>query len=203
MIQIARDLSAHLRRFRIVRSATLIIAILIGAAFGIRACVTALLVDCYEDTADLPSPDLRHIAHRVVRICKGPLAFNVNIIQFIELSTVGTGFNLRVFESYEDDGSIRWNAGNELAIEVGAVSTIRRSLHEADGVRITYHVPRKLLDLKAAEDSERQTEELHQTGRLTDRDYETGKEIDRWLRRWREDFIRWASENAIIDEPKF
>jgi hypothetical protein len=181
----------------------MIVAILIGVAFAIRASVTALFVKCWDDKANISSPDSRHIAHRTVHICEGPLIVNVNITQAIEISAAGAEVGMRVFENDENDGSMHWVDSNELAVEIGSVSTIIRSLHEADGIHITYHVARKLLDMKAAEESERQTEELHRTGRSTDGDYEAEKKVDRWLRQWREDFVRWASENAIIDEPKF
>ncbi len=187
--------------FWIIRSTAVVLGILIAVAFGIRACIATFWVQCQNNTADIPSPDLRHIARRVTRICEGPLAVNLSITQSVDIAKAGDDRGVRVFESDEDDGEIRWSDDGQLVIVLSGFATILRSLHDVDGVHIAYHVKKKALDYNVAEDSERRTEELHRAGKLADSDYETEKKINQWLRQWREEFIRWAAENAIIDEP--
>lgn len=130
--------------------------------------MTTFFVDCWDDKTDLPSPDARHIARLLVHTCEGPLAANVNITQTIEIATVGANAARRVFENDDDNGAMHWDDNDNLSIEVGGVSTIALSLHEADGVRVTYHVPKRSMSLKISDDEERQTEELHQAGKSKD-----------------------------------
>ena len=95
---------------------------------------------------------------------------------------------------------MHWVDGNHLDIEIGDKSTVTLSFHDVNGVRIAYHVPRRLM--RVTEGLERQTEALHRAGKLTEQDYETNKKVNQAFLRWQNDFIQWASENAIIDEAR-
>lgn len=194
-----RRLGEHVA-LRLGRSAAVGLVVFAGLAFGVKTCVATFLIACSNDETTLPSPDGLHIAHRLVRYCEGPMAFNVNIAQTIELKSTAGRPVAKVFESDEDSGSMRWGDDAHLVIAVDAISSITSSEHQADGVQIIYHVPKRMLAFKSEKDAERQTEMLHQTGRSTESDYETGKKVDRFLRQWHEAFNRWAIANAVIDD---
>jgi hypothetical protein len=184
----------------VVRRTVTTIATLIVVA-GIPACVMALFIpSCWDEKTQSMSPDSQRIARGVAHYCAGPLAPNLNVTQFLEIGTVGTDRKVRIFEgSSGAPAAIHWVDNSQLSLEIGTKLTITLGLHDADGVRITYHVPEKLMSPLEAENSERQAEYRHQAGDLKEGDYETLKEMNQSFRRWEEGFIRWASENAIID----
>jgi uncharacterized protein YfaT (DUF1175 family) len=72
---------------------------------------------------------------------------------------------------------MQWTDDGQLHVETRTPHTITLSLHEANGIQITYHVPK-----------------LSMTPRFS--------EMDHGWRQWEEEFIHWASENAIVDEAK-
>jgi hypothetical protein len=97
---------------------------------------------------------------------------------------------------------MQWADDGQLRIEIHFAETIALSLHDADGVQITYHVPKLLMSPRFSEGLERQTEEAHAAGRLREADYAARKKMNQGWRQWEEEFIHWASENAIVDEVK-
>jgi hypothetical protein len=181
---------------RRVRQAVVTIAILLGLAIGIRACMPPW---CSDDKTEALSPNSQHIARSVVHTCQGALAPIVSITQFIDIAPVGTGQGIKVFESASGSTDMHWVDGNQLSIEIGSKSTITLSLHDALGVRITYRVPKRLMT-PTMKELERQTEALYQAGQLKENDYETQRKGNQWLQQWEENFIHWVSENALVDE---
>jgi hypothetical protein len=51
-------------------------------------------------------------------------------------------------------------------------------------------------------DLDAQTEALHQAGKLKERDYQIQTKLNHWFRQWEANFIRWASDNAIVVESR-
>jgi hypothetical protein len=182
---------------RLVRRAVLTLAILIGIIMGIRACMPPW---CSDDKTQALSPNSQYIARSVIHTCQGPLAPNLTITQFIDIAPFGTGQGMKVFESESGSTQMHWVDGDQLSIDIGSKSTITLSLHDALGVRITYRVPKKLLN--PTKDLERRTEALHQAGKLKESEYKIQRKWNHWFRQWEDNFIRWASENAIIDESR-
>jgi hypothetical protein len=125
------------------------------------------------------------------------LAPNLNITQYIDIAPVGKGQGIKVFESDSGSAAMHWVDGDQLSIDIGSKSTITLSLHDALGVRITYRVPKRLII--PTKHLERQTEALHQFGKLKERDYELQTKWTHWFRQWEDNFIRWASENATVE----
>ena len=197
---------SQVQALRIARRLAVTAAVLAGLVFGVRACVSTFFFPCWDSTIDLPSPDSKHIAHWAAHYCSGPLAVAVDVVQSIEIVDTSSGTNaaLKVFESYDDHTTMRWDDDTHLSIGIEALSSIALSSHEAQGVRVTYRVPRRLVTgaPQWADDSERRTEEAHRSGKMTDADYKTSKEIERSFRAWRESFTRWAEENAVVDESE-
>ena len=157
-------------------------------------------IHCSDDTTDSTSPDLRHTARLTTHTCAGPLLVNWDTHQFIEIATAGADKSVTVFRSEDDGAVMHWDDSEQLKIELNTPSTIIVSLHETDGVHIAYHVPRRLMTLEGLEYSERQAEELYKAGKISKSDYEIERDGYQSFRRFKEDFISWASENAIIDE---
>ena len=181
---------------RRVRQAAVTVAIVLGLGIGIRACMPPW---CSDDKTEALSPNSQHIARSVVHICQGLLAPSVTFTQFIDIAPVGTGQRIKVFESASGSTAMHWVDGQQLSIEIGSKSTITLSLHDALGVRIIYRVPKRMM-IPTMKELERQTEALYQAGKLKENDYETLRKGNQWLQQLDDNFIRWASENAIVDE---
>jgi hypothetical protein len=111
-----------------------VLPINVKPSFGPKACVATFLITCSNDETTLTSPDKRHLAHRLVRYREGPMAFNVNITQTIELRSADGRTKAKIFESDEDGGSMRWDDDAQLAIAVDAISSITSSEHQAEAM---------------------------------------------------------------------
>ena len=151
---------------RLVRQVVVTITVLFGVAMIIRARVTPA---CWDEKTDALSPDSQHIAHNVVHTCEGPFARDLSFTQFIDMATVGTGQRIKVFESESASTEMHWIDGNQLSIDIGSKSTVTLSLHDANGVRITYHVPKKLMNrrterMSGFDDGKRVSSVGHQRG---------------------------------------
>jgi hypothetical protein len=118
------------------------------------------------------------------------------VTQFIELAKAdGTG-SAKIFENDMGGSALaHWSDSRNLAVEIGQKSSVVLSLHDFDGVHITYFVPQALM---RASFSDTQIEKLHQAGRVSDADYETIKKGNQFWREWEERFRSWASDNATI-----
>jgi hypothetical protein len=100
-------------------------------------------------------------------------------------------------------GHLRWlccRNSDQLNVEIDTAMTIALSLHDADGVRIRYHVPKRLMMPLMSESFERRTEQFRANGMLKDGDDAELTKMDQGWRRWEEDFIHWVSGNAVVDE---
>jgi hypothetical protein len=187
-------------RLRLVLWAVVLAVVLFVIAIGIRACTTP---SCWDDEkTNTLSPDSRYVAHAAVRYCQGPLSFNLTAAQFAEIAVAGTGQTVRIFES--DLGGppaqVRWMDDRQLGIEFHGKATIKLSLRGANGVRVAYLVPRKLMNTQWSEGMQTRLESAYQAGRVTARDFATLSKANENWRRWEEEFIHWASENATIGE---
>lgn len=177
-------------------------SVLFTGGSAVRAGLSAIFIRCWEEKTDLPSPDGKHIAHRRVHICQGPLVVNETVNQVIDIGRTDIAGLARVYESRENDSNMRWEDNDHLRIDITSNSTIELSLHQGNGVHVAYHVPRRLISLQSQDALEQQEEEMHRTGKTSDAAYAFGKKINRDLRLWDEQFIQWASENAVIDDDR-
>lgn len=186
--------------FRILWRIIVVVSVLFTGGWAIGAGLSALLTQCWDDKINLPSPDGKHVAHRWVHSCEGPTMFTEST-QVVNISQAGSNEMAKVFESQEANGKIkmRWE-DDHLRIDIESMETPDLSLHKGYGVHIAYHVPARLMSLFWENAQEQQEEEMHRTGKLSDADYETVKRLNRGSRLWREIFMQWASENAIIDD---
>jgi hypothetical protein len=157
--------------------------------------VLAFRGSCWDERTDSTSPDSKHIAHRAVHFCQhfGP---DVMVTQFIELAKIDGSDSSKVFKN-DMGGSalVHWSDSQHLAVEISGKSAVALSLHDFDGVHITYYVSGGLMSPSF---SGAQIEILHQGGKLNDADYETMKKGSQFWREWEDRFFRWASENATI-----
>jgi hypothetical protein len=175
---------------RIARWAMIVFAVLVTLFV-----VQAFRGSCWDERTDSPSPDSKHIARSVVHFCQhfGP---DVMVSQFIEIAKIDGSSSAEVFKNDMGGSALaHWSDGQHLAVDIAGKSRVALSLHDFDGVHITYYVPRGLM---SSSFSDTQIETLHQAGRLNDADYETMKKGNRFWREWEELFFRWASENATI-----
>jgi hypothetical protein len=157
--------------------------------------VQAFRGSCWNERKDSTSLDSKHIARSIVHFCQhfGP---DIMVSQFIELAKVDGSDSVKVFKNDMGGSALaHWSDSQHLAVEIGAKSAIALSLHDFDGVYITYYVPRGLMSTSF---SDTQIETLHQAGKLNDANYETMKKGNQFWREWEERFFNWASENATI-----
>ncbi len=201
----AKDVSAASRArwsvFRILWRIIVVLSVLFTGGSAIQAGLTALLIQCWDDKIDLPSPDGKHVARSRVHRCEGPTMFSETIWQVVDLSRTGEAGMTRIFESDRDGSEIRWDDSEHLRIDIRAMVPIGLSLHQESGIRIAYHVPRRVMSLQWLDDQDRHADEMHRTRQISDADYEFLKQENRRIRlSWPERFIQWAHENAIIDD---
>jgi hypothetical protein len=182
-------------QMRTVTPLTVMMIIILPA---IGACTS-----CWDEKADSPSPDSRYVAHREAHFCQGPWGPNLSAAAFIEIVPAGSyRRGIKIFESEGSGAEMHWVDSNELSLQVGSKLPISLSLHEANGIRITYHVPEKLMAPTGTAWLERQAEQLRRIGKLNDDEYEKLKASNQPFQQLEEDFIRWASENAVIEKEK-
>lgn len=188
--------------WRILGRVVVVVSVLFTGGSALLAGVGAIFVQCWDEKTDLPSPDGRHIAHRRVHICEGPLVVNDTIRQALDIGRPGADGPARVYESNEYDIKMQWEDNDHLRIDIGSPETPRLSLHQGNGVHIAYHVPQRLMGLQSEDAQAQLHDEMHRTGKMSDADYAAAKIDNREFRLDDEMFIQWASENAIIDEGK-
>jgi hypothetical protein len=157
--------------------------------------VQALRGSCWDERTDSTSPDSEYIARSVIHYCRhfGP---DVMATQYIELAKAGGSDSAKVFVIDMGGSAVAgWSDSQHLAVEIGSKSSVALSLHDFDGVHITYFVPQSLM---SSSFSDKQIEDSHQAGKLNDADYETLKKANQFWRGWEERFLHWTSENATI-----
>lgn len=189
----------HRPVFRILWRVIVVVSVLFTGGSAVKAGLSAIFARCWDDKTDLSSPDGKHIAHRSVHSCEGPTMFDESFHQVVDISQAGTNENARVYETNYYGGKMRWEDSDHLRIDIDSTEAIGLSLHKANDVRIAYHVPARLMSFYWQDVQDRQQEEMHRTGKMSDADYDTAKRVSRYSRSWHGTFIEWASENAVID----
>ncbi len=180
-------------------------SVLFTAGSAIQAGLSAILIQCWDENTDLPSPDAKHVAHRQVHICQGPTIFIEHATQAVAIAKADDPSGMaRVYESNEADSKMRWADNDHLRIDIGATPIISLSLHQGAGVHVEYHVPPRFMNMlwldERAQREDETARRLVAAGKLSESECASDKQ-DARLRRWRDErYIQWASENAIGDD---
>lgn len=135
--------------FRVLWRVIVAASVLFTGGSAIKAGLGASFVQCWDEKTDLPSPDGKHVAHRRVHICEGPLVVNGTVRQIVDIARADADGMARVYDSHEDSSKLRWEDNDHLRVDLDTVATIGLSLHQGNGVHVAYHVPRRLVSMHA------------------------------------------------------
>ena len=185
-----------------------LLAVLAFAALAVFVYAALHMIRC-TDTNEAPvtSPDGKWVATSMTKGCPAGLLSSTNYIVSVTLSAHTGSYSAEIFES--DDSAeppqVQWAGVNKLVLKLAESGMVRTSMHRAADVKIEYVVPKRIVDKfgDTERDQRRKDDEskaLFKNGKMSAKDLQISLQISQADADEQDQFRKWISENASVEE---
>jgi hypothetical protein len=121
----------------------------LGVIWGVRACRDSFITtSCSNiDDAIYQSPDGSHEARLINQACA--YGFGVSSDDYwisVRPRAGSPGAEIRIFEAQDNQPDVVWVGRGHLVVTISHVSDVRKSLHRAEDINITYRIAERLFE---------------------------------------------------------